>query len=141
MNLEHVSVESSQSHPHWQTPQNIPSTIIYRSHLETGCQERFSKADIDKILVRLSAKGLFAKEHVAAYLHDMYRRNCRLSTIRKNSCSIILFLCFLKDLGKEQLEVITREDISVFIEADVFHADFLERNPKSICQSFAQDPR
>jgi site-specific recombinase XerD len=48
----------------------------------------------------------------------MYRRNCRPNTIRTNSCSIILFLAFLKDLGKDQLEMISREDIGAFIEAE-----------------------
>jgi len=118
MNLEHVSVESSHS-PHQQrAPQENKSTIFPRRDIEASCQPRSTKADIDQILVKLSDKGLSAKEHVRPYLHDMYRRNCRPSTIRTNSGSIILFLAFLKELGKDQLEMISREDISAFIEAE-----------------------
>jgi site-specific recombinase XerD len=46
----------------------------------------------------------------------MYRRNCRPNTIRTNSGNIILFLAFAKHLGKIQLETISREDISAFVE-------------------------
>ena len=46
----------------------------------------------------------------------MYRRNCRPNTIRTNHGNIILFLGFVKQLGKIQLETITREDISAFVE-------------------------
>jgi site-specific recombinase XerD len=118
MNLEHVSVESSQSRHQHHPPQKNKSTIFPGKSIETSCQLSSTRADIDQILAKLSDKELSAKAHVRAYLHDMYRRNCRPSTIRTNSCSIILFLSFLKDLGKERLEMITREDISAFIEAE-----------------------
>jgi site-specific recombinase XerD len=118
MNLEHVSVESSQSRHQHRPPQENKSAIFPRKDIEASFQPRSTKADIDQILARLLDKGLSGKEHVKAYLHDMYRRNCRPRTIRTNSCSVILFLAFLKDLGKDQLEMITREDISAFIEAE-----------------------
>jgi integrase/recombinase XerD len=118
MNLEHVSVESSESRHQNHPPQESKSTIFPRRELEASCQPRSTRADIDQILAKLTDKGLSAKEHVKAYLHDMYRRNCRPNTIRTNSCSIILFLAFLKDLGKDQLEMISREDIGAFIEAE-----------------------
>ena len=118
MNLEHVSVESSESRHQNHPPQESKSTIFPRRELEASCQPRSTRADIDQILAKLTDKGLSAKEHVKAYLHDMYRRNCRPNTIRTNSCSIILFLAFLKDLGKDQLEMINREDIGAFIEAE-----------------------
>jgi site-specific recombinase XerD len=118
MNLEHVSVESSASRHQHHPPQENKSTIFPRRDIEASCQPRATRADIDQILVKLSDKGLSAKEHVKAYLHDMYRRNCRPNTIRTNSCGIILFLAFLKDLGKDRLEMITREDIRAFIEAE-----------------------
>jgi site-specific recombinase XerD len=118
MNLEHVSVESSESRHQNHPPLESKSTIFPRRELEASCQPRSTRADIDQILAKLTDKGLSAKEHVKAYLHDMYRRNCRPNTIRTNSCSIILFLAFLKDLGKDQLEMISREDIGAFIEAE-----------------------
>ena len=118
MNLEHVSVESHKGgRQHCPPPANQSTTFPYKD-IKASCQLRSTKAGIDQILAKLSHKGLFAKEHVKAYLYDLHRRNCRSSTIRTNSCSIILFLAFLKDLGKDQLEMITREDISVFIEGE-----------------------
>jgi integrase/recombinase XerD len=116
MNLEHVSVESSQSRHQHHPPQDTKSTILPRRDIEVRHRPSFARADIDQILAKLSDKGLIAKAHVEAYLHDMHRRNCRPNTIRTNSCSIMLFLAFVKQLGKIQLETITREDISVFIE-------------------------
>jgi site-specific recombinase XerD len=116
MNLEHVSVESSESRHQNHPPQESKSTIFPRRELEASCQPRSTRADIAQILARLSDKGLSAKEHVEAYLHDMHRRNCRPNTIRTNSCSILLFLAFVKQLGKIQLETLAREDISAFVE-------------------------
>jgi site-specific recombinase XerD len=116
MNLEHVSVESSKGRHQHHPPQENKSTRFSHKDLEANCQPRSTRADIDHILAKLSDKGLSAKAHVKAYLHDMYRRNCRPNTIRTNSCSIMLFLAFLKQRGKVQLETITREDISEFVE-------------------------
>jgi len=116
MNLEHVCVESSQSPQQHHPPQDNKSTIFPRRAIEASCQPPSTKVAINQILAKLSDKGLIAKAHVTAYLHDMYRRNCRPNTIRTNSCSIMLFLGFVKQLGKIQLEMITREDISGFIE-------------------------
>jgi site-specific recombinase XerD len=116
MNLEHVSVESSQSRHQHHPSQDNKSTILPRRDIEVRHRPSSTRADIDQILAKLTDKGLIAKAHVEAYLHDMHRRNCRPNTIRTNSCSIMLFLAFVKQLGKIQLETITREDISVFIE-------------------------
>jgi site-specific recombinase XerD len=116
MDLEHVSVESSRSNHQQHPPQDNQSTIFPRQDSEADRQPRFTRADIDQILAKLSDTGLIAKAHVEAYLHDMYRRNCRPNTIRTNSCSIMLLLAFVKQLGKIQLETITRRDISAFIE-------------------------
>ncbi|GAG89136.1 unnamed protein product, partial [marine sediment metagenome] len=80
MNLEHVSVESSESRHQNHPPQESKSTIFPRRELEASCQPRSTRADIDQILAKLTDKGLSAKEHVKAYLHDMYRRNCRPNT-------------------------------------------------------------
>jgi hypothetical protein len=120
MNLEHVCVESSQSRHQHRPPQENQSSIFPRRDIEASFQPQSTRAGIDQILTKLSDKGLIAKAHVEAYLHDMYRRNCRPNTMRTNSCSIMLFLAFVKQLGKIQLETITREDISVFIEHEQF---------------------
>jgi site-specific recombinase XerD len=116
MNLEQVSVESSQRRHQHHPPQDNKSTISSRKDIEANYRSSPTRADIDYILSKLSDNGLIAKAYVEAYLRDMYRRNCRPHTIRTNSSSILLFLAFVKQLGKNQLETITREDISEFIE-------------------------
>jgi site-specific recombinase XerD len=116
MNLEQVSVESSQcSHQHHPL-QDRQSSNFPRKDAEASRQPRSLPAIIDQILTKLSDKGLIAQAYMQSYLHDMYRRNCRPNTIRANSCGIMLFLDFVKQLGKIQLETITREDIGAFIE-------------------------
>ena len=72
MNLEHVSVENSHGRQKHRPPQKTKSKIYPRRGLETNCKPRSPRADIDQILFELSAKGLFAKAHIKAYLHDMY---------------------------------------------------------------------
>jgi site-specific recombinase XerD len=116
MNLEHVSVEIINSRHQHQPRQDNQSTIFSCNEIQASSQPRSTAAVIDQILAKLSDKGLIGQAHIQAYLHDMYRRNCRPNTIRTNSCSIMLFLAFLKQLGKIQLETITREDIGAFIE-------------------------
>ncbi|MHC4457547.1 MAG: hypothetical protein ACYS0I_10740 [Planctomycetota bacterium] len=69
MNLEHVSVENSQSRHQLHPPQENKSTIFPRMNIEASFQPRSTRADIDQILAKLSDKGLSAKEHVKAYLH------------------------------------------------------------------------
>ena len=69
MNLEHVSVESSQSRHQHHPPQENKSPIFFFFDLEASCPPRSTRADIAQILARLSDKGLSAKEHVEAYLH------------------------------------------------------------------------
>ncbi len=116
MNLEHVSVESSQGRHQHHPLQDKQSSNFLRQDTEASRQPRCSAAVIKQILAKLPEKGLIAQAHIQAYLSDMYRRNCRPNTIRANCCSIMLFLVFAKQLGKIQVETITREDIGAFIE-------------------------
>jgi len=116
MNLEQVYVETSQSPPQSNPLRANKSTTSPHKTAAAVCQTQIKKANIALILAKLTDKGLFAKEHVKEYLHDMYRRNCRPNTIRTNSSSIMLFLAFLKHLGRARLETVDRGDISAFVE-------------------------
>lgn len=71
---------------------------------------------INRILEKLANKGLCNLFHIREYLLSCCRRNCRPNTIRTKGQSIILFLSFLKNSGIENLETITREEFSAFIE-------------------------
>ncbi len=116
MNLEQVSVESRQG-PHEHHPlQDKQSSNFPRKDTEASNRPQSVQTVLNKIFTKLSDEGLIAQTHIQAYLYDMYRRNCRPNTIRANSSGIMLFLAFVKQLGKIQLETITREDIGAFIE-------------------------
>jgi integrase/recombinase XerD len=50
-------------------------------------------------------------------MRQKYRRNCKPNTLRQAAGSLIQFLSFYRDTGKQHLEQMTREDIEAFIEA------------------------
>jgi integrase/recombinase XerD len=72
---------------------------------------------IDKYLRQLAAKELSGEPYVRDYLQDQKRRNCRLSTMRSNFTTLVVFLSYLKqERGRTSLETISRDDVSSFIE-------------------------
>jgi integrase/recombinase XerD len=122
MNLESVSVENSTYHRVFicpETDERIPSPTSRNrpdSPLEPLGQPNAQRSIIDKALQRLTDQGLSGQAYVKQYLGDLRRRNCRPNTIRNNFQSISLFLHFLKNRGRNNLETITREEFSAFIE-------------------------
>jgi len=122
MNLEHVSVENRSKHRQSYLPGFEEATIFSPAcpdgdHNRKPIEEaQTTNPAAARILQRLSDKGLCAYEHVKEYLRDLHRRNCRLSTIRGNGTTIILFLSFLKSIGRPRFEDINRQDFGVFIE-------------------------
>jgi site-specific recombinase XerD len=69
-----------------------------------------------KLLHKLSAIDIPAKEQVEEYLRDQYRRQCTRNTLRQSFGSISAFMSFIGNAGKEHLEQIRREDLSAWIE-------------------------
>ena len=122
MNFEHVSVENRQKHHQSYLPGFEESTIFpspcpdcdqNRKPIE---ESQTTNADITRILQRLSDRCLCGYEYVNQYLRDLHRHNCRPNTIRGNGTTIILFLTFLKSIGRQKIEDINRQDTSAFIE-------------------------
>ena len=72
---------------------------------------------LEHILADISRSDLPAKDYFSEYMRQKYRRNCRPNTLRQAATSLIQFLSFYRDTGKQHLEQMTREDIEVFIEA------------------------
>jgi len=72
--------------------------------------------DIDKIFIRLSAMDFPGKDHVEEYLRHLYRHNCKFNTLRGKLEAAQLFLSFIKSLGKNRIEQITKHDIEAFVE-------------------------
>jgi len=77
---------------------------------------RVNREHLERLLEGVDGSGLPAREHFAAYLTHLYRRNRRPSTLRVRSSAIKLFLEFISKEGKGRIEEITRKDIESFIE-------------------------
>ena len=122
MNLEHVSVENRPKHRQSYLPGFEESTIISPAgpdgdqHHKPIDEGHVNDLETMRILQTLSDRGLCGYEHVKQYLRDLYRRNCRPSTIHNNGTTIILFLTFLKSINRHQFEEINRQDFGAFIE-------------------------
>ncbi len=71
---------------------------------------------IGKSLQKFAEEQLIGLPYVQAYLLAQYRRNRSINTIRANFGSIYLFLKFIKNSGQKQLEEITSDDLSAYIE-------------------------
>ena len=71
---------------------------------------------LERILGDISRRDLPAKDHFSEYMRWKYRRNCRSNTLRQAAGSLIQFLSFYRDTGKQYLGQMTREDIEAFVE-------------------------
>ena len=72
---------------------------------------------LERILGDISRRDLPLKEYFSEYMRQKYRRNCKPNTLRQAAGSLIQFLSFYRDTGKQHLKQMTREDIEAFIEA------------------------
>jgi len=99
-------------------PPKIPQPAVRPGRDSTEFTRRaVARAHIAYVMKNLSDRGLGAESHhVEPYLLDHLRRNCRPTTIRTNGSAVLLFLSYLKEIGRTSVETVTREDISAFIE-------------------------
>lgn len=122
MDLEYVSVENSKYRREYfpLDPNRVEADRHNYTDPGPNLSERagseVANPQIAWILQRISTKGLCGLGHVREYLLSLHRGNCRPNTIRSYGCTIILFLSFLKNIGTDHLETITREEFSAFIE-------------------------
>lgn len=72
---------------------------------------------LERILGDISRSDLPVKEYFSEYVRQKYRRNCKSNTLRQAAGSLIQFLSFYRDTGKQHPEQMAREDIEAFIEA------------------------
>lgn len=92
-------------------------------HLATKTSRRIdsrlqnqSQAYLRHVLKKLEPLDLIGKRHIKQYLTSCYRRNLRPNTINSNFTTIIQFLTYLKQSGRDQIETVTRDDLCAFIE-------------------------
>jgi integrase/recombinase XerD len=79
-------------------------------------QQPLSTTPIDRILQRLSALELPAKEHLERYMRHKWRLNHKPSTLSGSFNSARLFLDFYGKSGKREIEKVERTDLEAFIE-------------------------
>ena len=70
---------------------------------------------IERILEKLSCLDLPAKEHVENYMRHKWRINHKPRTLQMSFTSVVFFLCFYRNSGKD-LSEIQRGDLEAFIE-------------------------
>lgn len=91
-----------------------------RESVETEKQDPhpqpLSATPIDRILQRLSALELPAKEHLERYMRHKWRLNHKPSTLSGSFNSARLFLEFYGKSGKREIEKLERTDLEGFIE-------------------------
>ena len=81
-------------------------------------QQPLSATPIDRILERLSALELPAKEHLERYMRHKWRLNHKRSTLSGSFNSARLFLDFYGKSGKREIEKVERTDLEAFIEQE-----------------------
>jgi len=102
----------------------IPPTPILTELIPETSRERFSRTSekkakaLRRALDRVAGWNLPGKDHIAEYLRDMYRRNCKPSTFQGALFAIYTFLDGVKSSGKTHLAEITKEDLEYFIEQE-----------------------
>jgi len=91
---------------------NYQTSFRFESHADGNV------VALRKILKRLSRTYLPGKEHVAAYLRHLTRRNRSAKTLYNVWTAILLFLGMVKNNGKSSLRDITKGDVEAFVERE-----------------------
>jgi len=110
-----------KSHPlhdlkdHFST-QTSPQTDDIGSYDPLFNDEKLIHCYIQRCLEIISQDELIDTPHTEQYLNHKHRRFCRPNTIKNNYLNILAFYRYLKTIGCDRLESITRNDISAFIE-------------------------
>lgn len=114
MDLEHVSAGKSNYSPTAFQLKPIQLSIFPKISLRPAY--RVSNEQIERIMRKMSARGLCGRKKVRDYLRRQLRHNCRPNTIRASGSTILLFLEFFKRNGGQHLAAIGPEHISAFVE-------------------------
>jgi integrase/recombinase XerD len=118
--------EASEFSP---VPSNrFTSASFYDGVIHWKQQPALRRQALDRIVARVIRHHVPGEEHVLSYLQHMYRRNCRSRTICATASSLVFFLLFIKQSGKQYLELIVRRDLEAFVE----HEQDRALKPKTI---------
>ena len=83
---------------------------------------------LERSIEILKSIDIPGQTHAIRYLEHLYRRHCKWRTIQNARITIFFFLKFLKQIDKQLLEQITRNDLAAFIE----HEQDRGLKPKSV---------
>ena len=92
---------------HWYIPETVaarPGDVSNKRRL------------LAKLALQFQALGLTGQDPAQNFILHLYRRNCRQNTLASYGGGLRLFLEFLRDRGKSQMEALTREDLEAFVE-------------------------
>jgi len=92
------------------------SASFYDGIIHWKKQPSLRRQALDRVIGRVIRHEVPGEGHVLSYLQHMYRRNCRPKTICSTASSLVLILLFVKQRGKEYLELIVRRDTEAFVE-------------------------
>jgi integrase len=92
---------------HWYIPETIAAIFGDVSN---------KRRLLDKLGLQFQALGLTGQDPAQNIILHLYRRNCRQNTLASYGGGLRLFLEFLSDRGKSQMEALTREDLEAFVE-------------------------
>lgn len=113
-------------------PRFLPPTDVERRSKLTSLnilrEHEEKRESVGVVFKRLALMELPSKAYVQCYLLDMNRRNCKRKSLLEALNSLKLFLTFLKNTGKTQLEQLTRADPEAFIE----HEQDMGLQPSSV---------
>ena len=99
----------------FQKPTNYPvqNTIKETTLSGHGWDNRRT---VHLLLGKLREQDVTGKGHIEQYFRHQYIRNCRPSTLKNIYGSLVPFHSFLKEVGKDCLEEVSRHDVEAFIE-------------------------
>ena len=92
------------------------SASFYDGVIHWKQQPSLRRQALNRVIERVARYEVPGEEHVLSYLQHKYRRNCRPKTICSTASSLTLILLFVKQRGKEYLELLVRQDVEAFVE-------------------------
>ena len=92
------------------------SASFYDGVIHWKKQPSIRRQALDRVIKRVILHEVPGEKHVLSYLQHMYRRNCRPKTICSTASSLTHILLFVKQRGKQYLELLVRQDLEAFVE-------------------------
>ena len=92
--------------------------LFHRSQLQLreNQQAAAKRKALDRLLDKLSHKDIVGLDAAREYLRHKYRQNCKANTLKNDFTTITLFLSYLTNCGRRELNQTSRADLEAFVE-------------------------